>query len=158
VAAQAELVIAPVDIRDAVCQDLLVQYEEDIAARMKPGFELAKAAPPGPHDFDPPEGIFYLCRLTGEAVACGGLRTIGDGIGEIRRMYVVPRARGAGIGRELLSVLEQAARERQLHTIRLDTAEELDEAQRLYQRAGFEEIPDYNGNIFAARWYEKRLT
>ena len=33
----------------------------------------------------------------------------------------------------------------------------MDVARRLYGDAGYEEIPDYNGNSYAVFWGEKRL-
>lgn len=152
-----DLELAETDVRDEVCQDLLVSYEQDLRVRMSPDFDLGLCAPPGPADFDPPSGVFLVARLGDEPVGCGGLRTIDDGIGEIRRMYVSPAARGRGVGKAVLQALEAAAADRGLATVRLDTTDNLTEARRLYERAGYEQIPDYNGNVCAERWYEKRL-
>jgi GNAT superfamily N-acetyltransferase len=152
-----DLVLAQTDVRDAVCIDLLDRYEQDLKSRMSPDFDLSVCAPPGPDDFEPPAGVFLVALLGGEPVACGGLRTIGPGIGEIRRMYVSPAARGKGVGKRVLEALERAAADRDLNTVRLDTTNELTEAHRLYERAGYQRIPDYNGDICAERWYEKRL-
>jgi GNAT superfamily N-acetyltransferase len=152
-----ELVLTETDVRDTVCADLLERYEQDLKSRLSPDFDLSVCAPPAPDDFDPPAGIFLVAHLAGEPVACGGLRMIGPGTGEIRRMYVAPAARGKGVAKRLLAALEEAAAQRGLDIVRLDTAEVLTEAQRLYERAGYERIPDYNGNICAERWYEKRL-
>jgi GNAT superfamily N-acetyltransferase len=61
-----------------------------------------------PDEMSPPRGVFLVARLDGEAVGCGGLRPLPDrpGSGEVKRMYVSPRARGAGVGRALLAALE----------------------------------------------------
>ncbi len=72
-------------------------------------------------------------------------------------MYVVPDHRGAGVAKRILEELEQRARERGLRAIRLDTNARLTEANAMYREAGYREIPDYNANPRADRWYEKRL-
>jgi drug/metabolite transporter (DMT)-like permease len=90
-------------------------------------------------------------------VACGGIRALPDGSAEIKRMYVVPDARGRGIGAQLLARLEDEARRLGYGRLRLDTASKLTEAQALYRSAGYEEVDDYNGNTAASHWFEKRL-
>jgi GNAT superfamily N-acetyltransferase len=72
-------------------------------------------------------------------------------------MYVVPDARGAGVGRVLLAALEQRAREMGFHTARLDTGDRQTTAQHLYTSAGYGVIPNYNANPVATFFGEKRL-
>jgi len=93
----------------------------------------------------------------GETVAGGGLRPIGPGLGEIKRMYVTPAWRGRGMARRLLGALEAAARSLDLERVRLDTGPLQPEARRLYETAGYTSIPNYNGNHHAAYWGEKTL-
>lgn len=149
--------IEPASSSRPECQALLTAYVEEIAGRMAAGFDPSRSSPPGPHDFDPPRGIFLLARIDGTPVGCGALRTLERGVGEIRRMFVSPEARGSGLGRRILVALEDEARLRGHHTVRLDTSEELAEAQALYENAGYVRVPAYNDNEYAARWYEKRL-
>jgi GNAT superfamily N-acetyltransferase len=114
--------------------------------------------PPIPGD---PASIFpsdlpsYVALLEdGRPVAGGGLRPLGDGIAEVKRMYVVPDRRGAGLARRLLGELEALARDAGYARLRLDTVRPLD---RFYRSAGFVEIADYNGNVHAGFWGEKPL-
>jgi GNAT superfamily N-acetyltransferase len=93
----------------------------------------------------------------GLPVGLAALRTFGPGIGEIKRMYVDPAYRGAGVARRLLQSLEQRAREYGFELVRLDTHDRLTEANRLYRASGYREIDDYNGNPRANRWFEKSL-
>jgi drug/metabolite transporter (DMT)-like permease/GNAT superfamily N-acetyltransferase len=104
-----------------------------------------------------PGGTFLVLYDGDEPVGCGGLRTLGDGIAELKRMYIVPGARGRGHGRRLLTALEDEARRLGYARLRLDTAEPLREAQALYRAAGYRQIPDYNGNSAATHWFEKEL-
>jgi GNAT superfamily N-acetyltransferase len=92
-----------------------------------------------------------------EPAGMAALRVLDPRIGEIKRMYVIESHRGAGVGRLLLRELERRARERGLEAVRLDTHDRLSEANGLYTAAGYREIPDYNGNPSANRWFEKSL-
>ncbi|MHB8504333.1 MAG: GNAT family N-acetyltransferase [Acidimicrobiales bacterium] len=107
----------------------------------------------------PPGGVYLVGRtVTGEVVAGGGLRTIAPGIGEIKRMYVVPALRGGGLGRRLLAALEAWARdELHLERTRLDTGPGQPGARSLYERSGYRGIGNYNANAHASFWGEKSL-
>jgi GNAT superfamily N-acetyltransferase len=105
----------------------------------------------------PPDGVFVVVYEDGEAVAGGGVRRLGDDVGEIKRMFVAPRARGRGYGRRVLEELEAAAVELGYRRLRLDTAQSLTTAMALYRSAGYRDIPDYNGNRYASYWGEKEL-
>ena len=105
----------------------------------------------------PPNGGFVVVRIDGEPAAGGGFKRIGEGICEIKRMYVAPAARGLGIGGELLRGIERAAREAGYGIARLDTGDRQPAASRLYLGSGYRPIPDYNGNRVARHWFEKEL-
>ncbi len=92
-----------------------------------------------------------------EPVGIGALRLLGTGTAEIKRMYVVPEYRGAGVAKRILEELERRARRHGQRAIRLDTNTRLAEANRMYLAAGFREIEDYNSNPRSDRWYEKSL-
>jgi GNAT superfamily N-acetyltransferase len=105
----------------------------------------------------PPRGAFVLVLDGGRVVAGGGVRALEDGVAEIKRMFVVPEARGAGHGRRLLDALETAAAELGYRALRLDTAQSMKTAMEMYRRSGYRDIPDYNGNSYASFWGEKDL-
>ena len=95
---------------------------------------------------------------TAEPVGCVGLRRLGPATGEVKRMYVRPAVRRLGVGRSLLETLERHARCHGMTELRLDTRNDLVEAHALYARQGFTEIPAYNDEPFAQRWFGKVLT
>lgn len=101
--------------------------------------------------------MLLLAKLDGDAVGCGALKRIAPGVGEIKRMWVAPSARGLGIAQRLLDALERNAVDFGLATLRLDTNRSLTEARALYERNGYAEIAAYNDNPYADRWFEKRL-
>ena len=105
----------------------------------------------------PPDGLFVVVYEDGTAIAGGGLRRLGDDVAEIKRMFVVPAARGRGLGRRVLDELEAAAAELGYRRLRLDTAQSMTTAIALYRGAGYRDIPDYNGNSYASFWGEKVL-
>jgi GNAT superfamily N-acetyltransferase len=105
----------------------------------------------------PPTGAFVVVREDGRAVAGGGVRRLSDGVCEIKRMYVLPEARGRGHGRRLLEALERVAADLGYRRVRLDTAQSMTTAMALYESAGYRPIPDYNGNSYASFWGEKEL-
>ena len=97
------------------------------------------------------------CLRGGEAVAGGGIRRLEAGVAEIKRMFVLPPARGRGHRRRVLAALEAAAVELGYRRVRLDTARSMTTAIALYRGAGYRDIPDYNGNGYASYWGEKVL-
>jgi GNAT superfamily N-acetyltransferase len=110
-----------------------------------------------PQDFSPPGGGFVALYEDGRAVAGGGVKQLEPGVGEIKRMYVVPDRRGAGLSRALLTALEDLARDLGYDRVRLDTGVHQHAALHLYRSAGYSEIDDYNRNPYASYWGEKRL-
>jgi GNAT superfamily N-acetyltransferase len=72
-------------------------------------------------------------------------------------MWIAESARGLGVGRRLLEHLEQLAREHGSHEARLETSDVLSEAVALYRSAGYREVPPFNEEPFADRWFAKRL-
>ena len=110
-----------------------------------------------PAELRGPDGAYYVGYEGAAAVAGGGLRRLGEGTAEIKRMYVRPQARSRGVAAALLRALEAAARDLGYAQARLDTGPKQPHAQRLYRAAGYAEIAPYNDNPFACFWGEKRL-
>lgn len=92
------------------------------------------------------------------AVGCAALRTLGPGVGEVKRMWVAPQQRGAGLGSSLLRELEQRALALGLTTLWLDTNGALAAAVALYERHGYAPIERYNENPDATHFFAKRLS
>lgn len=95
--------------------------------------------------FDPPEAlaaaqsVFLVVEWDGELVGCGAAKHCGEWA-EIKRMYLKPQARGAGLALAMLERLLEWARARDLPLARLETGNVSDGALKLYRRAGFTEI------------------
>ncbi|AOR32508.1 GNAT family N-acetyltransferase [Streptomyces fodineus] len=131
-------------------------YAADIGARFPEGFD--RAALVRPEEVTGDAGAFLVAYEERRPVGCGALRRLEPGVGEIRHVWVRPEARRLGLARRLLDGLEQQARARGLDVVRLDTHAVLTEAQAMYRACGYSEIPRYDDNVYAAHWFEKRLT
>src|SRR3954471_20052043 len=94
----------------------------------------------------PPGGTFLVICDGDTPVAGGGVKRLSDGVGEIKRMYVVPEARSRGVGRALLVALEAACRELGYDRVRLDAGPAQQHSKSLFERTGYVQIPKYNGN------------
>jgi len=122
---------------------------------------------PSPSDFQPPAGVFLIAEganLAGEPddVGCGGVRRIpADDPGvrrfEIKHLWIRPHMRGRGLGRMLLSELENRAEALGATEIVLDTNAALDAAGSLYASSGYQSIEPYNDNPNATNWYRKSV-
>ena len=92
--------------------------------------------------FVPPDGVFLVVRDDdGRAVAGGGIARFDETHGEVKRMYVVPEARGRGLGRRLLDELETYARALGYAGVVLETGDRQEAALALYRRAGYVRRP-----------------
>jgi GNAT superfamily N-acetyltransferase len=111
--------------------------------------------------FVPPRGVFLVVRDDdGTAVACGGVTRFDEARGELKRMYVVPAARGRGLGRLVLDELERHARELGFAALVLETGDKSEAALALYRRSGFASIrcwPPYDSRALSI-CLEKELT
>lgn len=96
--------------------------------------------------FHPPDGRFYLVRYKDSIAGVGCLKKLEERVGEIQRMYVLPRFRGSGIGRALVNRLIEAARSIGYRKLKLESLEFLDAAHSLYRSVGFREIDPYADN------------
>lgn len=110
---------------------------------------------------DPGTTVFVARNGDGTAVGCGALTVHDEGIGEVKRMFTVPEARGARVGAKVLDAIIERARQRGLEWLMLETGStpEFSSAHRLYERSGFRPrgpFRDYPDSGWSA-YYELRL-
>jgi GNAT superfamily N-acetyltransferase len=91
--------------------------------------------------------VLVLRGEDGSPLGCGALRELGDGAAEVKRMFVVPAARGRGLSKVVLAALEDAARERGWTTLRLETGPRQPEAIALYTGAGYDPIEAFGAYV-----------
>lgn len=153
----AAVAVEVADPAGAAARACIDAYLAELAGRFESGFDPARGPSADPRELVPPSGLFLLARLDGQALGCAALKRIGPAAGEIKRMWVLPSARGLGIAQRLLEALEHHAGAMGMAMLRLDTNRTLTEARALYARNGYREIPPYNDNPYADHWFEKRL-
>jgi GNAT superfamily N-acetyltransferase len=101
------------------------------------------STPVDPAEFAPPLGLFLIGYVDGAPVACGGWRVQGDGVVELKRMYVAPDARGRGLARAILAELELTAKRAGNAHLILETGQVQPEAISLYRSSGYADIPKF---------------
>lgn len=116
--------------------DLLDSYFDGAA------YERSLARLPG--WFGPPSGSLVVAYVDGRPAGCVAMRDLGDGVSEMKRMYVPEEFQGMGIGRALLDRVVADARAAGYRSMRLETSVRQTDAIRLYERSGFRRIEMYN--------------
>jgi GNAT superfamily N-acetyltransferase len=161
------------DVGSDECRDLLRAYYVEVSDRwyrlqdgrdstpeeIETGFPRMRS-----DDLTAPTGAFIVARRAGDDAALGGCVGVrltrdaaGSRVAELRRMYVRPELRGAGLGTALLLCAEEVARVWGVTSMRLDTRLDLLEARGLYERQGWVEVPAFSDVFYAEVWLGKRL-
>jgi ribosomal protein S18 acetylase RimI-like enzyme len=92
-----------------------------------------------------------------QLAGCVALRKLGEGIGEMKRLYVPPAFQGDGLGRLLAERIVLEAEASGFSLLRLDTLPSMQRAIALYRSLGFREIPPYGDNPAEAICFELAL-
>jgi GNAT superfamily N-acetyltransferase len=101
------------------------------------------ATPPEFAGMEKAGAAFVIARMDGEAVGCAALRPLSPQIAEVKRLYVRPRARRAGVARAIMHELEQLARAGGFNEIWLETGLPQTGALRLYESLGYTRIAGF---------------
>jgi len=146
----------------AVARGLLVAYQVEFAAWTAECLRLQDypaelAGLPG--RYAAPGGCLLLANVGDRPAGCLGLREIGPGLGELKRLFVVPEHRGRGVGGRLIAGAIDRARRIGHARLVLDTRPEMRDALALYRRFGFAEVPPYGDDPVPRTVYlGRRLT
>ncbi|SRR5579884_1737001 len=155
IASMVQITVADPSSRDA--RWCIEQYFAELGERFETGFDPALTRSAHMYELTPPSGLLLVARLREEPVGCGALKFRENGIGELKRMWVAPQARGLGLGRRLLMELEHKAREAGCTVLQLETNRTLVEAIKMYRHSGYQEVAAFNDEPYAHHWFEKRL-
>ncbi len=111
-----------------------------------------------------PRAFFAVVESAeGQVLGCGGIAPLLGGdpdTCELKKMYFLPEARGLGMGRRLVELLETEARQRGFRYLYLETIAAMQEANRLYRRLDFEPLSGpmgSTGHTACGLFYGKRL-
>ena len=102
-----------------------------------------------PAEYGPPTGAFLIARELGADLGCVGLRKFSGEAGEIKRLYVLPTARGRGVGRLLADAIVARARTLGYRKVLLDTLPTMKAGRALYASLGFRPVAAYRFNPIA---------
>ena len=97
-----------------------------------------------------PNGGLCIVLRNNIAVGVAGIKRFSETECEVKRMYVQPESRGLGIGKLLLTHCIEIAKSLNYDTVKLDTADFMKSAIKLYIDSGFIEIPAYRHNPYEA--------
>lgn len=111
-------------------KEYLKNYEQEIANHL-------------PGCYGPPKGCLLLAVYQGNPAGCVGLRDLGGGICEMRRLFVRPQYRGLGIGKTLAEAVIEQGQSFGYASMRLNTNRRMSEAEKLYRALGFKDIAPY---------------
>lgn len=111
-----------------------------------------------PGQYTLPQGCLYVALDENQPIGCVALRDLGQGICEMKRLYVRPNSRGQKVGKLLAEVVIKAARDMGYDYMRLDTIPSMKQANMLYNALGFKQIAPYRFNpIEGATFFELNL-
>ncbi len=102
--------------------------------------------------------LYVVAERDGELLGGAGIGPLAgeEGTCELQKMYLLPSARGQGVGRALMVRLLQAARRRGYRRVYLETLTGMDAAQKLYLGFGFERLDrplGQTGHGGCDRWF-----
>lgn len=140
-----EITLEPADPLGGDALQLLQDMRAEALRRY--GDVIVASAPPPTNALLVPRSTFLIARLGRQPVGCAALRPITVDVAEVRRMYVVHSMRRHGIGRLLVTALEQMASGFGYRAIRLETGIRQPEASALYASQGFHRIPPYGDYV-----------
>ena len=133
-----------------IVQELFAEYFNWVCTRIYQDYKVTLDAESMiAHDvetidvFLPPKGVLLLALDNDFPAGCACMRTIGEGVAEIKRMFVRPNYRRKGIGGQIVGELIRQVKDLGYQRIRLDSSEFMSDAHRVYRSHGFAEIPPY---------------
>ena len=136
-ASAATLRALPYD--DPVSQYLIEAVQQEYVQR----YGGRDGAVVDPAEFLPPRGLFLVAEVDGVPAGCGAWRTHGEGVAEIKRVYVEPAFRRRGLAQTIVAALERGAAAAGHRALVLNSGLRQPEALALYARLGYVTVPGY---------------
>ena len=131
--------LSAVGYADPVAQHLVERVQQEYVAR----YGGRDAAVVDPAEFSPPSGVFLVAEVDGRPAGCGGWRSFGDGVAEVKRMFTVAEHRNRGVARAVLAELERTAAAAGIEELVLETGTVQPEAIGLYESSGYRPVDGF---------------
>lgn len=96
--------------------------------------------------FKHPKSTFWVAELNGEIVGCCGVfptKGLPENMTELVKFYVLEKARGFGIGKELMEKSLVSAKEFGFEKVYLETLDHFAKAVGIYEKLGFKRIDKF---------------
>lgn len=136
---------AQTDANIAAARNLFIEYADFLGVDLCfQDFQHELDGLPG--EYAPPDGRLLLAVENEQAIGCVAVRDLGNGVCEMKRLYVQPGHQDNGLGRKLAEAIIAEAKAIGYKKMRLDSLASLKEAAALYRSLGFVEIPAYRFN------------
>jgi GNAT superfamily N-acetyltransferase len=126
----------PID--SPVAQRLIAELNAELSVVYPPAQRFLELPA---EDVDTSRGRFMVVWLNGSPAGCGAIRLRDSDRAELKRMYVVPAARGQGVSKAILTALEREAASLGAATVVLETGDKQLAALGLYESSGYRRIP-----------------
>ena len=131
------------EIREVRASDVPAVIELVAATLAEFGLEFGVGAPTDdqlqhlPSSYADHGGAFWVAVDNGQIVGTAGVFPVNADAFELRKMYLRPTTRGAGVGKRLLDASIAWARDHGARLLVLDTVEAMSRAIAFYERHGF---------------------
>ena len=146
--------------RYALGQEMVAEYVEATAEEMAADPATFIPYIEGYSDFPgafAPKGDFLLARVAGAEAGCVGIKPLGNGVCEMKSLWVRPAHRGAGVAKALVLASLARACELGFQRMELDVLPSRVGAIRLYQSTGFEKCQVSHDYTFEMVGFRKAL-
>ena len=93
--------------------------------------------------YDTEKAIYYVIEKEGEIFGGAGIKKLDNYDGnvcELQKMYFLPEARGIGLGSKMMETCLQKAKEFGFEQCYLETLPYMEDARKLYRKAGFKDL------------------
>lgn len=131
-------------------RQLFLEYGESLGMQVCfESFSREVEGLPGEYSRSTGTGSLLVALFEGRLAGCVAVRQWQGEIAEMKRLYVRPECRGAGVGEALTRAILDEARRLGYRAIRLDTLASMKSAHKLYQALGFRRIPPYGAKPIA---------
>lgn len=150
------LTIREVPWSNPVGADLRAAQQSELNSRF--GTTDHEPGPP-PSAEDMPVFLIAYEKSSGQPLGCGGLRELDKSTAEIKRVYVVPYARGSGVSGAILAALEARALVAGYEEIRAEAGSVQTDGMRFYERNGYQPIANFGpyAGVPGSRCYAKAI-
>jgi putative acetyltransferase len=134
------LAVVPVQVRDPEVVALVSALTADLG---EGGYAENETFGYSVEQLEQAEVHLVGARVADRLVGLAGIELQEHGIGELKRFYVEPAHRGAGVADALIGALVDHAAARDTYVLRLETGNKQKAAISFYRRHGFAEVPRF---------------